>query len=288
MPRAKLSQAFSLRRESLPFTVHCLLFTVHCSLLIMSKQGAICSNSTSLFTVWAPERKSMVLHLVSPVDKKIPMTKDENGCFSVEVSNLKPHSRYFYIPDEENDYPDPASHFQPQGVHGPSEVVDHKSYRWKDDSWHGILLKKLVFYEVHVGTFTSAGTFEAIIPLLDDIASVGNALELMPIAQFPGNRNWGYDGVLSFAVQNSYGGPEGLKRLVDECHSRNIAVYLDVVYNHLGMEGNYFEKFGPYFTKRYNIPWGDAINFDGEYSDGVREYFADNVLYWFEDYHIDG
>jgi maltooligosyltrehalose trehalohydrolase len=147
----------------------------------------------------------------------------------------------------------------------------------------------MVLYEVHVGTFTPEGTFEAIIPRLDSLKEAGiNALELMPVAQFPGSRNWGYDGVYPYAVQTSYGGPEGLKKLVDACHQKGLAVLLDVVYNHLGPEGNYFPQFGPYFTDNYCTPWGDAINFDGEWSDGVREYFSNNAVHWFQHYHIDG
>src|SRR5690606_29059914 len=158
-----------------------------------------------------------------------------------------------------------------------------------DQNWKGIPFADLVLYELHVGTFTEPGTFEAIIPRLKELAETGiNAIELMPVSQFPGHRNWGYDGVYPYAVQNSYGGPNGLKKLVNACHHRGIAVFLDVVCNHLGPEGNYFGKFGPYFTEKYTTPWGSAINFDGKWSDGVREYFANNALHWFEHYHIDG
>src|SRR5690606_772996 len=153
----------------------------------------------------------------------------------------------------------------------------------------GIPFEELILYEVHVGTFTHEGTFEGIIPLLDELVETGiNGIELMPVSQFPGYRNWGYDGVFPYAVQNTYGGPEGLKKLVDACHRKGIAVFLDVVYNHLGPEGNCFDKFGPYFTDKYKTPWGDAINFDGEWSDGVRDYFSNNPLHWFEHYHLDG
>src|SRR5690606_411563 len=144
-------------------------------------------------------------------------------------------------------------------------------------------------YELHVGTFTDEGTFDAIIPRLDDLLALGiNALELMPVAQFPGERNWGYDGVFPYAVQNTYGGPDGLKRLVDACHAKGLAVFLDVVYNHVGPEGNFLSKYGPYFTNKYCTPWGDAINFDDAWCDGVREYFVNNALYWLEYFHIDG
>jgi maltooligosyltrehalose trehalohydrolase len=197
--------------------------------------------------------------------------------------------RYFFKPDGEKDYPDPASFYQPEGVHGPSQVVNHSLYQWNDQEWKGLPLEELIIYEMHVGTFTPEGTFEAIIPRLDELKATGiNALEIMPVAQFSGNRNWGYDGVFPYAVQNSYGGPDGLKGLVDACHQKGLAVILDVVYNHLGPEGNYLPLFGPYFTSRYHTPWGDAINYDDEWSDGVRHYFSSNALYWMEHFHIDG
>jgi maltooligosyltrehalose trehalohydrolase len=183
--------------------------------------------------------------------------------------------------------PDPASRFQPDGVHGPSEVTD-SSFAWTDTGWGGLPLEKFVLYELHVGTFTPEGTFEAIISYLSYLRELGvTVLELMPVAQFPGTRNWGYDGVFPFAVQNSYGGPLGLKRLVNACHEAGLGVTLDVVYNHLGPEGNYFSDFGPYFTDRYRTPWGPAMNFDGLGSDGVRQYFLENALYWLDQFHID-
>lgn len=217
------------------------------------------------------------------------MQQDDQGYFSVEVADVKPGDQYYFMPENEQDYPDPASRYQPDGVHGPSEVVDHSAFAWSDAGWQGIPFKDLILYELHVGTFTTEGTFEAVISRLDDLAETGiNALEIMPLSQFPGNRNWGYDGVFPYAVQNSYGGPEGFKKLVDACHARGIAVFLDVVYNHVGPEGNYFELYGPYFTSKYCTPWGEALNFDDEWSDGVRDYIANNALAWFEDYHVDG
>ncbi|MEX2592406.1 MAG: malto-oligosyltrehalose trehalohydrolase [Anditalea sp.] len=247
------------------------------------------SNGGCIFTVWAPEKKRMTLHLVHPEEQESELKRDEMGYFKVEIKDFSPGARYFLKPDGENDYPDPASHFQPEGVHGPSEVINHAQYTWQDNNWKGIPFNELILYELHVGTFTNEGIFEAIIPLLDDIAETGiNGIELMPVSQFPGNRNWGYDGVFPYAVQNTYGGPDGLKKLVDACHQRGIAVFMDVVYNHLGPEGNYFSNFGPYFTDQYSTPWGDAINFDGEWSDGVRDYFSNNALHWFDQYHMDG
>lgn len=246
-------------------------------------------NGRCRFTVWAPEKNKMKLHIVHPEEREVEMTRAEWGYFTIELKETPPGTRYFYKPEGEQDYPDPASHFQPEGVHGPSEVVDHSTYTWRDTNWQNPPLQELVLYEMHIGTFTPEGTFEAVIPKLDDLHETGiNAIEIMPVAQFPGSRNWGYDGVFPYAVQHSYGGPTGLKKLVDACHAKGIAVYLDVVYNHLGPEGNYFSKFGPYFTDTCSTPWGDAINFDGEYSDGVREYFSNNPLYWQEHFHIDG
>ncbi len=256
----------------------------------MKKVGAYyLGNGRCRFTVWAPEKKRLVLHLVYPEERKLQMHPGGEGYYTLEAEAVYPGTRYFYMPEGEEDYPDPASFYQPDGVHEASAVVDHAAYTWQDGNWRGLPFQDLVLYELHVGTFTPEGTFAAIIPRLEELAETGiNAIELMPVAAFPGNRNWGYDGVYPYAVQNSYGGPEGLKLLVDACHARGIAVFLDVVYNHLGPEGNYLSQFGPYFTDQYNSPWGDALNFDGAWSDGVRAYFSDNPLYWFEHYHLDG
>lgn len=251
-------------------------------------RSAVLKNDHWQFKVWAPEKKEMILHVVHPFTKEFTMTKDEEGNFTVDVDTKEKELRYFFKPGNEKDLPDPASQYQPEGVHGPSQTVDHSLYNWKDDNWKPTPLKEWILYELHVGTFTEEGTFESIITRLDDLIDVGiNAIEIMPVAQFPGDRNWGYDGVFPYAVQNSYGGPDGLKKLVDACHKKGIAVVLDVVYNHLGPEGNYFSQFAPYFTSKYHTPWGDAINFDDAWSDGVREYFSDNVIYWFENFHID-
>ncbi|HEY4065008.1 MAG TPA: malto-oligosyltrehalose trehalohydrolase [Puia sp.] len=248
-------------------------------------------SKARIFSVWAPEKKTMTLHLTGPRDagRDIVMQKDPAGYFHIGVEGVKAGDRYFFTPDKGKRYPDPASHYQPEGVHGPSEIVDHARYAWKDEDWKGLPFADLIFYELHVGTFTPEGTFESMIPRLEELAATGiNAIELMPVAQCPGNRNWGYDAVYPYAVQNSYGGPEGLKKLVDACHRCGIAVFLDVVYNHMGAEGNYLPFFGPYFSTTYRTPWGDALNFDGPWSDGVRQYVIGNVLYWAEYYHVDG
>jgi maltooligosyltrehalose trehalohydrolase len=239
------------------------------------------------FLVWAPYAEKVEVHLVFPREALFPLKKDDRGYFSGEVEGVEPGYLYVYRLNGAQEFPDPASRFQPQGVHGPSQVVD-PSFSWEDGGWHGIPLRDYVIYELHVGTFTPEGTFAAIIPYLDELKELGiTAVELMPVAQFPGNRNWGYDGVYPYAVQKSYGGPEGLKKLVNACHQRGLAVVLDVVYNHLGPEGNYLANLGPYFTQRYCTPWGSAVNFDGPGSDEVRRFFIGNALSWISEYHID-
>jgi maltooligosyltrehalose trehalohydrolase len=211
------------------------------------------------------------------------------GYWTARVEGVTPGALYFFTLDEELDRPDPASRLQPCGVHGASAVVHATSHQWEDVGWRGMDLADMVIYELHVGVFTPEGTFDAIIPRLDALKDVGiNTIEIMPVSQFPGERNWGYDGVYPFAVQNSYGGHDGLKRLVDACHGRGMAVILDVVYNHLGPEGNYLRDFGPYFTDRYRTPWGEAVNLDGAHSDEVRRFFIENALFWFAEYHMDG
>lgn len=210
-----------------------------------------------------------------------------NGYFEIALEGVQRGTRYSYRLDGRSDRPDPASRYQPEGVHGPSQVVE-PDFEWRDHGWTGLALEQCIFYELHVGTFTPEGTFDAVIPHLDYLKDVGiTVVEMMPLAQFPGGRNWGYDGVSPFAAQNSYGGPEGLKRLVDACHLRGLGVALDVVYNHLGPEGNYLSEFGPYFTDRYKTPWGKAVNFDGAGSDEVRRFFIENALYWVTEFHID-
>nr|WP_290224797.1 malto-oligosyltrehalose trehalohydrolase [Trichocoleus desertorum] len=241
------------------------------------------------FTVWAPLREQVAVKILSPHEQILPMQPLEYGYWQVIAEGAAPSTNYLYQLDGESDRPDPASHFQPEGVHGPSAVVDQSAFAWTDAGWTGIAQEDLIIYELHIGTFTVAGTFEAAIAHLPRLKELGiTAIEIMPVAQFPGERNWGYDGVYPYAVQNSYGGPEGFKRLVDACHQAGLAVILDVVYNHVGPEGNYLGDFGPYFTKKYGGDWGEALNFDGAYSDGVTDYFLDNALYWLETFHIDG
>jgi len=241
------------------------------------------------FSVWAPFVSRLALVIESPARRQLPMEQDSDGYWKAIVPDIAPGTTYRFLLDGERPHPDPASLHQPAGVHGASSVVDHAASRWSDQSWAGIELARMILYELHVGTFSPEGTFDGILQRLDDLLTLGiNTIELMPVAQFPGERNWGYDGVYPFAVQHSYGGAEGLKRLVNESHRRGLAVVLDVVYNHLGPEGNYLGEFGPYFTDKYRTPWGKAVNFDGPSSDHVRNYFIENALSWFRDFHIDG
>ncbi len=243
------------------------------------------------FRVWAPESTTVAVSLVAPKAQVLPLEATGRGYYQAALDGVEPGARYLYRLHkglgEQVERPDPASRLQPEGVHAASQVIDQE-FAWTDAGWAGRSLQDYVLYELHIGTFTPEGTFQAAIPHLTTLRELGiTAVELMPVAQFPGERNWGYDGVYPYAVQYSYGGPEGLKRLVDACHGQGLAVTLDVVYNHLGAEGNYLWDFGPYFTDRYRTGWGSAVNFDGPYSDEVRAYFIENALYWLRDFHVD-
>lgn len=216
------------------------------------------------------------------------MEKSKGAYWKVNAEGIKPDTQYMYQLNSEVSKPDPASHFQPHGVYGPSAVVDHESFEWKDLNWHGLDIQELIFYELHVGAFTQEGTFKALLDRIKELADFGiNAVELMPVSQFSGQRNWGYDGVFPFACQNSYGTPDELKAVVNECHLQGIALFIDFVYNHFGPEGNCLPDYGPYFSYKMTR-WGPAINLDGPYNMEVRNYFFENTLHWFTDYHIDG
>ena len=253
------------------------------------KTGAFLEEGTIWFRVWAPKAGEVKLVISAPGPSRIiKMNREDFGYWSVSYSEAGAGARYAFLVDGV-ERADPASHFQPLGVEGPSECVDHCAFLWNDGGWEGIEPAQMVIYEIHAGAFTPEGDLDAIIPRLDDLRDLGvNAIELMPVAQFPGSRNWGYDGVFPFSVQNTYGGPDALKRLVNACHRTGISVILDVVYNHFGPEGNYISEFGPYLNDRYKTPWGAALNFDGPQSDHVRDFFIENALHWFENYHLDG
>jgi maltooligosyltrehalose trehalohydrolase len=254
-------------------------------------QGALRQPDGSLvWRVWAP--LSTTVSLVTSTSggcEEYAMTPEGSGYFTHPQSHVDEGLQYAFRLADGREYPDPASRWQPDGVHRPSAVFFPESYHWSDTAWRGVARDELVVYELHVGAFTPEGTLDAIIPRLPQLLSLGvTAIELMPVAQFAGDRNWGYDAVYPCAVQNSYGGPRALQRFVDAAHQIGLAVILDVVYNHLGPEGNYLGNYGPYFTDRYRTPWGMAINYDGPQSDAVRQFVIDNARMWVRDFHIDG
>jgi maltooligosyltrehalose trehalohydrolase len=235
--------------------------------------------------VWAPRARRLEAELPGG---RHPLRPLDGGWWSGDEP-LAPGTDYRLSLDGGPDLPDPRSPFQPEGVHGPSRSVDHGAHAWGDAGWRGAELADAVIYELHVGTFTPEGTFAAAAARLDHLVGLGvTAVEIMPVAEFPGERGWGYDGVDLYAPHHAYGGPEGLRRLVDACHARGLAAVLDVVYNHLGPDGNYLGAYGPYFTDRYRTPWGEAVNLDGRQSDEVRAFIVDNALMWLRDYHLDG
>jgi maltooligosyltrehalose trehalohydrolase len=246
--------------------------------------GAVC------WRVWAPRARQVDLVLLDGGRRRlVPMATDAGGYFHHEAAHAPEGQRYFFRLDGGAERADPCSLWQPEGVFGPSALVRPGRFAWTDQTWQGVPRPDLVFYELHVGTFTPEGTFAAIVSRLPALKELGiTAIELMPIGQFPGTRNWGYDGVLPYAAQDTYGGPHGLQELVDACHAHGLALFLDVVYNHLGPEGNFLGEFGPYFTDHYRTPWGQAVNFDDGGSDAVRDFVLDNARLWLEEFHVDG
>jgi maltooligosyltrehalose trehalohydrolase len=258
-----------------------------------TRGAAVDPRGAVRFSVWAPHARAVTVRVLSgPRRGDWALDAGRDGVFAAIVDGVEAGSDYVYRLDAEDgprERPDPASRHQPGGVHGPSRVVDPTDFRWTDAGWSAPPVADLVLYELHVGTFTAAGTFDAVVGELPRLRALGvNAIEIMPIGEFPGGRNWGYDGVSLYAPQSTYGGPEGFRRLVDAAHAAGIAVVLDVVYNHVGPEGNYLGDFGPYFTDRYRTPWGAAINFDGPDSDEVRRWAVENAVYWVRDFHVDG
>jgi maltooligosyltrehalose trehalohydrolase len=240
----------------------------------------------AVFRVWAPWAERLDLKVLGDT---IPMAPEVEGWWVADVAAAGAGDDYSFSLDGGPPLPDPRSNWQPQGVHAPSRLVDHGAFRWSDSGFQARPFSAALVYELHVGTFSPEGTFEAAIARLDHLSKLGvTHIELMPVADFPGRFGWGYDGVALFAPRHAYGGPEGLKRLVDACHARGLAVILDVVYNHFGPSGNYLPQFGPYLSERHKTPWGAAVNLDGPHSDEVRRFVCDNALYWFRDYHVDG
>jgi maltooligosyltrehalose trehalohydrolase len=240
----------------------------------------------SLFGVWAPEKT--VKLWIGGMDRE--MERGDDGWWRLDVPEAGPGTDYAYLlPDHDSPLPDPRSAWQPEGVHGPSRVYDHSAFGWSDGAWTGRQLPGAVLYEMHVGTFTSEGTFDAAIERLDHLVDLGvDQVELLPVNSFNGEYNWGYDGVCWFAPHEAYGGPDGLKRFVDAAHSRGLGVVLDVVYNHFGPSGAYAPMFAPYLSESGSNPWGAAINLDGPLADEVRRYIIDSALAWLRDYHVDG
>ena len=240
------------------------------------------------FRIWAPALEEIALQIHGAA--RLPMARRRGGWFELTSDLVRPGSLYHYVLPEGMTVPDPASRFQPADVHGPSEVIDPHAYAWQDAAWRGRGWSEAVVYELHIGAFTREGTFRAAIDRLDHLAALGvTALEIMPVADFPGRRNWGYDGVLTYAPDASYGRPEDLKGLVDAAHGRGMMVLLDVVYNHFGPDGNYLHLYAPqFFTDRHKTPWGAAVNYDGPDSGPVRAFAVRNALYWVEEFHFDG
>ena len=251
--------------------------------------GASLRDGSTRFRLWSPGADRVELWL-EETGRAVPIHRDAGGWAEHVTREAPAGTRYRYRIDGELLVPDPAARYQPGDVHGASEVIDPLAYPWRDGGWTGLPPERLVFYELHVGTFTPEGTFAAVTGKLDHLVSLGvTAVELMPVADFPGRWGWGYDGVLLFAPEARYGRPEDLKALVDACHARGLAIFLDVVYNHFGPEGNYLHRYAPgFFTPRHRTLWGDGINYDGPGAEVVRAFMIHNALYWLEEFHLDG
>lgn len=250
----------------------------------------LCADNSCQWRVWAPKSRDVQLVLFDGQERTTHRMQSEgNGHFTMRLEGISEGQRYAYQLESGEVRPDPASRWQPEGVHAPSAVWNPGAFAWTDHDWRGVARADLALYELHVGTFTTQGTFSAIVPRLDQLRDLGiTAVELMPVAQFPGRKSWGYDGTYWNAVHNSYGGPFELQRLVDACHRAGLSVFLDVVYNHVGPEGNYLAEFGPYFSDSVQTPWGPSINYDEYGSDGVRAFVLHNIRQWVRDFHIDG
>ncbi|MGI9039867.1 MAG: malto-oligosyltrehalose trehalohydrolase [Gemmatimonadales bacterium] len=257
---------------------------------ILERGATLRAGGSVEFSVWAPLAATVEVQLWRGGKQEAHhLERSPDGLHRGEVRHIPAGTDYVYRLDGRRERPDPVSRWRPQGVHGPSRVVDPDAFAWSDGAWRGLAVPELAIYELHVGTFTPAGTFDSATERLPYLRELGvSAVEIMPVAEFPGGRNWGYDGASLYAPQSTYGGPHGLKRLVDAAHGEGLAVLLDVVYNHLGPEGNYLHDFGPYFSERYRTLWGEGFNLEGPGSDEVRRYLVDNAVYWTTEYHIDG
>lgn len=255
--------------------------------------GALVDEAGTHFRIWAPGNTTLevVLEAESGANAVHALERGDDGWFTGHLEGVQAGDRYRLRLDGDATFPDPYSRFQPEGVHGPSEVVDLRAFRWSDGDWRGRALDEMVIYEVHVATATPEGTFDALVERLPYFVELGvNTLEVMPVAEFPGSRNWGYDGVFLFAAAQAYGGPDAMRRFVDAAHAHGLAVILDVVYNHFGPEGNYLPAVtnGRIFTEKHHTPWGAAVNYDDEGSAGVRSIVLENVRQWVRDFHVDG
>jgi len=254
--------------------------------------GGSWQHGEACFRVWAPEASVVELCLepAGRAPERLVMVKDSEGFFSAQLKAARPGDLYRFVLNSKPPWPDPASRYQPQGVHGPSQLVDASAFVWSDESWEGIGPERLAIYELHVGTFTPQGSFTAAAAKLQLLRDLGiTAIELMPVADFPGSRSWGYDGVALFAPARCYGTPDDLRSLINTAHRLGLAVHLDVVYNHLGPEGAYLAAYSPFvFSQHHRNPWGAGINFDGPHSQTVRRFFIENALHWIHEYHIDG
>src|SRR5262245_18572025 len=251
--------------------------------------GATINGDFCEFRVWAPSAESVVLRLWNQRRQQdLAMHRLGDEHFTLRIP-ARVGDRYFYMVDGSKPVPDPVSRLLPEGVHGPTEIVDPQKFIWTDAQWRGLALDDYIIYELHIGTFTPQGTLDAAAEKLPYLKRLGiSVVELMPVSAFPGVRNWGYDGVSPYSVHAAYGGPESLRRFVDAAHAIGLGVILDVVYNHLGNEGNYLRLFGPYFTAKHHTPWGEAINYDQECCQGVRDYVVQNARFWIREYHLDG
>lgn len=256
---------------------------------LMPQGAEVQGAAGTRFRLWAPAAPSVRLEIQTALDL-LPMENVGNGWHELTTRQAGAGTRYQFVLPDGRRVPDPASRYQPADVQGPSEVIDPKAYVWTDGAWQGRSWQEAVVYETHIGSFTPEGTFRAAIDRFDHLASLGvNAIEIMPVADFAGGRNWGYDGVLLYAPDSTYGRPEDLKALVEAAHARGISVLLDVVYNHFGPHGNFLPLYAPeIYTDRHKTPWGDAINYDGQTARAVREFIIHNALYWLEEYHLDG